>query len=146
MRPPGLFPRQLVARIEPGDALLEEGVALGLEGFRRVEGIELQVDLVGASGRLVGDGGSAARAMTSRHAGGRMEGRPFTAERDLVVLEVHEAGHRRSRMPAAAGAVAVGDPARLASGFEGQLTTQAMSACHFIASLARIGSWCLIRA
>ena len=34
---PNLFPWQIVARIEPGYVLLEEGMALGFEGFRRVE-------------------------------------------------------------------------------------------------------------
>src|SRR5262245_42568810 len=135
-----LLPRQLVAGVEPRDAFGEEGVALRLEGFRGVEGVQVEVELVGAPLRLVRDRRSAARTMASLDARRRVEGRPFSAEGDRVALEVHEAGHRRSGMAPAAGAMTVRDPARLAARLEAQLTAQAMSGCHVSHPLPRIGS------
>src|SRR5262249_43569974 len=145
-RAPALLPRQVVARVEPGDSLRVEGVALGPEGLRRVERVQVQVDLAGAPRRLVADRRPAARAVASRHARLRPEGRALAAERDARALEVHEAGHRGSRVTPAARAVAVGDPARLAFRFEAELTTQAMPSRHLVDSLPGIGPWCRIRA
>src|SRR5262245_20560109 len=87
-----LLPRQLVARVEPGDVLREEGVALGLEGLRRIERVQVQVDLARAPRGLVADRRSTARAMASRDTGRGLVRRPVAAERDVGELEVHEAG------------------------------------------------------
>ena len=105
--------------MQPLDAFGGEDVELGREDVGVVEGADVDVDLAGGAVGFVGERRAASGAEAAADVGRGIEDlRAAGGVSEAVGGEADEGGDGRAGVAAAAMAVAVGDPERLAGRFE----------------------------
>src|SRR5690349_12980722 len=128
--------RQVIGGLEPGELLLGEEMRRRPRQVRIIERPGEQIDLVGAPFVLVGERRAASGAKAAPHPWRRrVVVRLAAGEAQRVARHGEPRGHRARGGAAAALAVAVERPARLALVGKGDRAAEAVSGRHFISSV-----------